>query len=69
MILSFAGCNGRVSSRGQVPDLDVIVGSVSVGGYLAGISVAAKVRGRHTHAHTHLHAPTLLRASSQILKS
>jgi threonine dehydratase len=26
----------------QVPDLDVIVGSVSVGGYLAGISVAAK---------------------------
>jgi serine racemase len=26
----------------QVPDLDVIVGSVSVGGMLAGISVAAK---------------------------
>ena len=27
----------------KVPDLDVIVGSVSVGGMLAGISVAAKV--------------------------
>ena len=28
----------------QVPDLDVIVGSVSGGGFVAGMCVAAKVR-------------------------
>ena len=36
----------------QVPDLDVIVASVSMGGMAAGIGVAAKVSSRHSITYT-----------------